>query len=201
MRIIGGKWRSRRLEVPPTDRTRPMPDRVKESIFDILGTRFGTPGLLPPVQVADFFSGSGSLGLEAVSRGATGCTFIERDRAVLKVLRRNIEALHAGPELLVVSADAWKCSAARLLGWDQPGDVVFLDPPYADTRNCGPKGKAARLLRRLVQGPCLTDEGIIVLHHEKAVRFEPDAADRWTVVDRREYGSTAISFLAPAKVG
>lgn len=201
LRIIGGKWGSRRLESPPASRTRPMPDRVKGSIFDILGTRLGTPGSLPAVQVADFFCGSGSLGLEAVSRGAAGCVFVERDRTVVQVLRRNLETLQAGPELRVVLADAWRRSPASLWDPEQLLGLVLVDPPYADTRDCGPRGRTARLLRRLVHGPHLTDEAIIILHHQKAVRFEPTPTDRWTVVDRREYGSTAISFLAPARVG
>ena len=78
MRIIGGKWRSRRLSFPRWGRTRPMPDRIRESIFDILASRFGLCGTLPSLKVADLFAGSGSMGWEAVSRGASGCDFIEK---------------------------------------------------------------------------------------------------------------------------
>jgi 16S rRNA (guanine966-N2)-methyltransferase len=159
LRIIGGKWRSRRIESPPTDRTRPMPDRIKGSVFDILGARLGTPGAVPELRVADFFAGSGSLGLEAVSRGAAGCVFIERDRAVLQVLRRNLEVLRAGPQSRVAAGDAWRRSLSSLLGQDGPVGLAFVDPPYADSRDCSPKGKASRLLRRLVRGRWLTMRG------------------------------------------
>lgn len=201
LRIIAGKWRSRRIESPPSDRTRPMPDRVKGSIFDILGARLGTPGAVPELRVADFFAGSGSLGLEAVSRGAMGCVFIERDRAVLQVLRRNLEALQAGPHLRVVAADAWRRSLSGLLGQDRPVGLALVDPPYADSRDCSPSGKTSRLLRRLVRGRWLTNDAVIVLHHEVAARFEPKPTDGWELVDRREYGGTAVSFLAPAGSG
>ena len=175
-----------------------MPDRVKGSVFDILAARLGTPGAVPGLRVADFFAGSGSLGLEAVSRGAAACVFIERDRTALRVLRRNLEALGAGSDLRVVAGDVWKRSLTSLLDQDQPVGLVFLDPPYADSHDCSPRGKTSRLLRRLVRDRWLTDGAVIVLHHERVVRFAPKPADRWEVVDRREYGHTAVSFLAPA---
>ncbi|MCH7814456.1 MAG: RsmD family RNA methyltransferase [Planctomycetes bacterium] len=91
MRIIAGRWRSRRIAAPPSRTTRPFPDRIKEAVFDILGARWGSPGTVPPLWVADLFAGSGSLGLEAVSRGARGCVFVERDRAAQ--LARHVEQL------------------------------------------------------------------------------------------------------------
>lgn len=175
-----------------------MPDRVKGSVFDILAARLGTPGAVPGLGVADFFAGSGSLGLEAVSRGAAACVFIERDRTALRVLRRNLEALGAGPNLRVVAGDVWRRSLTGLLDRDRPVGLVFLDPPYADSRDYSPGGKTSRLLRRLVRGRWLTEDAVVVLHHERVVRLAPKPADRWEVVDRREYGDTAVSFLAPA---
>jgi len=144
------------------------------------------------------FAGSGSLGLEAVSRGAATCVFVERDRAALQVLRRNIDTLQADAQARVVAADAWRRSVSGLLGGVEAVGLIFVDPPYADTRDSGPSGRTARLLRRLVCSPCLTEDAVIVLHHERVVRFEAGRTDRWTPVDRREYGSTAISFVAPA---
>jgi 16S rRNA G966 N2-methylase RsmD len=124
--------------------------------------------------------------------------FIERGREALAVLRGNLDALEAGPELRIVGADAWRRSLSGLLTVDGPIGLAFVDPPYADTRNTGPSGKTARLLRRLVGGRWLRDDAVIVLHHERGVRFEPASGDRWVVADRREYGSTTISFLARA---
>ncbi len=200
MRIISGKWRSRRISVPPSDRTRPMPDRVKEAIFSILGSSAGTPGRLPAVRVADFFAGSGSLGLEAVSRGAAECVFVERGRGALRVLNRNVNELEQDEPLRVVAADAWTCKLDELAG-DGPGfGVVFLDPPYRDARQTGPTGKVPRLLKRILAGDFLAADGVVVLHHERRVSFQPAATDSWALTDRREYGSTAISFLGPAEL-
>ena len=196
IRIIGGKWRSRRIEPPPTGRTRPMPDRVKGSIFDILGTRWRTPGMVPEYGVADLFAGSGSLGLEAISRGAARCVFIERDRRALQVLQRNLSVLDACSQARAISADAWRRSLGELIADDGPFGLVLLDPPYADARDWSPGAKMPRLLRWLIRDPSLAEEAVVVLHHERVVRFEPRRGDGWVITDRREYGSTAISFLA-----
>ncbi|MHC4066826.1 MAG: RsmD family RNA methyltransferase [Planctomycetota bacterium] len=203
LRIIGGRWRSRRIDAPPTRRTRPMPDRVKEAVFDILGSRCGTPGVLPPLSVADLFAGSGSMGLEAVSRGASRCVFVERDGDALGVLHRNLDALQAGPGLRIVGADAWVHPLDKLR---QPGDnwgVVFLDPPYRDSRDAGPGGKVAGLLMRLHRAGCVAPDGMVVLHHERGARYEPASGEGWaidwTLADRREYGSTAVSFFGLAE--
>jgi len=136
MRIIAGKWRSRRLERPETELTRPMPDRVKEMVFNKLGVHYGCPGLLPSIRVADVFAGSGSNGLEALSRGAEHCIFFERDRQALDTLGRNIAVLDAEADSTVVVGDAWQRAIESLGG--NAIELMFLDPPYADLRNAGP---------------------------------------------------------------
>jgi len=195
-RIIAGRWRSRHLEVPPPDRTRPMPDRVKGAIFDILGSRLGTPGgAVPSICVADLFAGSGSMGLEAVSRGARRCVFVERDRIVLGVLRRNLDRLQAEPGLRVVCGNAWTRPLDKLAEPGETWGLVFVDPPYRDSRDTGPTGKVARLLARLSGADCVDCDTVVVLHHERRIRFEPQPGDPWVLTDRRDYGTNAISFL------
>ena len=108
MRIIAGRWRSRPLLHPSGEQTRPMPDRVKEAVFDILGSLLAAPGLLPPVPVADIFAGSGALGLEAMSRGASVCYFFERHPRALAALRANVQALDVGADARIMPVDAWK---------------------------------------------------------------------------------------------
>src|SRR5687768_3674487 len=93
MRIIAGAWRGRPLAAPPGQATRPTSDRAREGLFSMLQSRIGS---FEGLRVADLFAGTGALGLEALSRGAGHCTFIEKDRAALDVLRRNIERLGAG---------------------------------------------------------------------------------------------------------
>ena len=198
LRVIGGRWRSRRLVAPPAASTKPMSDRVKEAVFDVLGSWLRTPGHLPPVQVLDLFAGSGALGIEAVSRGAVGCVFVERNARVVRVLRDNLDALQAEPALHIEIADAWSCPAAGLRR-DRPAfGLVFVDPPYRNARDISPSGQVPALLDRITRGNLLTDEVVIVLHHEGSVRYQPVEAGSWTVADRRQYGGTAISFVIRA---
>ena len=195
LRIVGGRWGSRRIAAPPLGITRPMPDRIKEAVFDVLGSWLGTPGRLPPLEVLDLFAGSGSLGLEAVSRGAAGCVFVERHAQAVGVLRDNLGALQAEPGLRVEVADVWACPAARLRHNRSPFGLVFLDPPYRDARDSAPAGRVCGLLNRIMMGGLLAEEVVVVLHHERTVRYEPSPGAAWVVARRREYGTTAISYL------
>ena len=175
-----------------------MTDRVKGAIFDILGSRLGSPGLLPALRVLDLFAGAGSLGLESVSRGAGGCVFVERDARAVRVLRRNLGALDAGQSLRLVTADAWTCSVGGLVDDGELFGLVFVDPPYVESRDVEPAGKVPRLLRRLAGSGALAPEAEIVVHHERRVSLTAEPSDGWTVADRREYGTTAISFVVLA---
>jgi 16S rRNA (guanine966-N2)-methyltransferase len=120
VRIIGGKWRSRIVRFPPAAEIRPTPDRVRETVFNWLGQR------LDGLAVLDLFAGSGALGFEAMSRGASRVIMVERDRAVAKALRDSAKLLEAeGLEVVDGEALAYLKRAA------QSFDVVFVDPPYA----------------------------------------------------------------------
>lgn len=121
MRIIAGEWRGRALAVPTGQATRPTADRVREALFSMLASRLGT---FEGLRVADLFAGSGALGLEALSRGAAHCTFVEQDGAALDALRANITKLGAkGAEVRAQSVMALPPAPA-------PYDLVLLDPPY-----------------------------------------------------------------------
>jgi len=99
---------------PPEGRvTRPITDRVKESLFNILGSRFGLPGEIPDFAVLDLFAGSGGLGIESISRGARSCVFVERDRAALAALTANLASLRGAADCRIVKDNAW---TARLGG-------------------------------------------------------------------------------------
>ncbi|MEK6676350.1 MAG: 16S rRNA (guanine(966)-N(2))-methyltransferase RsmD [Planctomycetota bacterium] len=193
MRIIAGKWRSRRLEYPPESITRPMPDRVKESVFNMLGCHYGCPGELPPIQVADVFSGGGSLGLEALSRGAVGCVFFEKERRALDVLSRNLDALQIGEEALVVSGDGWR----KVLAWVQsdtrPMGLMFLDPPYVNSEDPSANGHVWQFLGRLTA--CMSEAPMVVLHHEATIRYDEVMIEPWTLLDSRKIGSNAVTFF------
>jgi 16S rRNA (guanine966-N2)-methyltransferase len=122
VRIIAGAWRGRAIEAPAGTATRPTSDRAREGLFSMLASRIGS---FEDLAVADLFAGTGALGLEALSRGAAHCTFVEKDRAALDTLRRNIERLGGG-ERADIRAQAVEHAPppARLY------DIVFIDPPY-----------------------------------------------------------------------
>lgn len=129
MRIIAGEYRRRSIEAPEGFNTRPMPDRVKESIFGMLGQR------VKGAAFVDLFAGSGSVGLEAASRGAASVLLVERDRRAFEVLERNIEELGCGDRAEAVLNDALGQSIVARC--PRPVDVVFVDPPFPMAREPG----------------------------------------------------------------
>ena len=122
MRIIAGAWRGRTIETPAGQSTRPTADRVRETLFSMLASRIGS---FEDLRIADLFAGSGSLGLEALSRGAHSATFVESDPASAAVIRRNAVALGTGDRVEILSGSALS------LPRHAPFDLVLADPPYA----------------------------------------------------------------------
>jgi 16S rRNA (guanine966-N2)-methyltransferase len=123
MRIIAGNWRSRPLIAPKGDTTRPTADRTRETLFSMLASRLGS---FEDIKVLDLFAGSGALGLEALSRGAATCTFVEQDRAALDALDTNIAKLGAKAQCDVRRSSVLSLGPAR-----GAYDLILLDPPYA----------------------------------------------------------------------
>ncbi|PTS91135.1 16S rRNA (guanine(966)-N(2))-methyltransferase RsmD [Sphingomonas sp. HMWF008] len=124
MRIIAGKWRGRPLVAPKGDATRPTADRVREALFSMLASRIGS---FEDLAVADLFAGSGALGLEALSRGAKSCIFVEQDKPALDALRTNITKLGGAKE---IGADVRAQSVLALGHAAHPLDLIVMDPPY-----------------------------------------------------------------------
>ncbi|MCP5397611.1 MAG: 16S rRNA (guanine(966)-N(2))-methyltransferase RsmD [Sphingomonadaceae bacterium] len=122
MRIISGTWRGRKLAAPKGDATRPTADRTRETLFSMLTSRLGS---FEDLRVADLFAGSGALGLEALSRGAASCLFVEQEPEALKAIRANIATLGAR-DLTDVRAS----SVLTLGPVPAPYDLLLLDPPY-----------------------------------------------------------------------
>jgi 16S rRNA (guanine966-N2)-methyltransferase len=124
VRIIGGRFRGRRLTAPPGAATRPTSDRVRQALFDMLLHAPWAADAVTGARVLDAFAGTGALGLEALSRGAAVATFLERDRAALAALRANVAACGAGGSARVIEADALRPPRGS------PATLAFLDPPY-----------------------------------------------------------------------
>lgn len=169
MRIIAGKWKSRRLATVPGRGVRPTTDRVREAWMSILGDR------IRGARVVDLFAGSGALGLEALSRGAASATFVERSRRAIRVLERNIRSLDAGPAAAVIRGDAM--SHARNPP-DPPYDLALADPPYDH-------GYAFRLLAGYRAVPFARE---LWIEHDWRETLPPDVT-----VEQRRYGDTALT--------
>ena len=192
MRIIAGTKRGMKLLIPKTQVTRPITDRVKESLFMVLQNY----DLLAGARVADLFCGVGSFGLEALSRGAAWATFVEKNAEIAGVLEKNIAKAAFGDRSRVVRASAFRVGAPVEPG-DERYDLVFVDPPYAATREVG-KGSSLEELLQLLQDQ-VVPRGVVV------VRTQRDSAPLdeygpFHVVDRREWGTMSVVLLQATKV-
>jgi 16S rRNA (guanine966-N2)-methyltransferase len=178
MRIIAGAWRGRPLSAPPGTATRPTSDRAREGLFSMLASRLGS---FEGLHVADLFAGTGAAGLEALSRGAAHCTFVESDRTALDALRRNVAALDAGDRADVRASDATRFSGG-------PFHLVLLDPPYGS-------GLGERALTHLAETGALAPACIVSL---ETARAGEAALPGFAEVADRTYGKARIRlFRAP----
>ena len=173
MRIIAGSAKGRRLAAPRSG-TRPMTDRARESLFSVLG------GRLRDARVLDLYAGSGSLGLEALSRGAIEAVFVERSRDAVLVLQDNVDAVALGGAIM-------KTDAHRALGrLEGRFELIFVDPPYADD-----DGQVSAVLIGL--DDLLADDGVVVVHrHSSSEIVVPEFL---TCVDERRYGDAVVTMM------
>jgi 16S rRNA (guanine966-N2)-methyltransferase len=177
VRVIAGRYRGLRIHTRAGLQVRPTSDRVRESLFGILGDR------VVGVRVLDCFAGTGALGIEALSRGAIEAGFVETDPRVLYVLRANLERLNLSSQAAIISGDALRPEAWKDRGF--PARIVFADPPYR-------KGLASRFLESLAATEGLEPGTLVVIEHELELTL---AHPGFTVIDHRRYGDTAITFL------
>ena len=182
MRVIAGKYRSRNLQSLHGDETRPTYDRLKETLFSVLAAA----GKIEGAIFVDLFAGTGSIGIEALSRGAASVYFVESHRKAAQVIRTNLESLGIadGAEVLEKSAAD---GLRQLAGSDLHPDVIFLDPPYRM------QGAYAQVLRIISQTGILKQSGIVVTEHEK--RFDPGGGENYLTRYRRlNQGDSSLSF-------
>lgn len=181
-RIVAGRARGRRLEVPP-EVTRPTSDRVREAVFSSLGHHLGS---WSGRCVLDLFAGSGAMGLEAASRGASSVLLVERDRRAVAVIRRNIAAVGIDG-VAVLAADAFRLAGRESAAATLPAaDLVVMDPPYDQDG-----AEVARLLTRLQAGSWLAPQALAVVERSARgapFRWPPD----WQTVTDRRYAQTMI---------
>lgn len=171
MRVVAGDLRGRRIEAPTSDATRPTTDKVRQAVFNALGSLEVVEG----ARVLDLFAGTGAMGIEALSRGAAHCVFVERDRDALAVLKKNIAALGLADRATVLAVDALS-AAAR-----QPGiDLLIADPPYGFDQ-----------WHELIVD---ADAALVVLESDRAL----GEIAGWDTVREKKYGRTHVAFLQPA---
>lgn len=177
MRIIAGKYRGKQLKVPKGDATRPTTDRVKESIFNLLFSRMEWEN----ARVLDLFSGTGALGLEAISRGAKEIVSIETNRTALECAKQNAANLGVEKQCWFQLSEAVGF-IKRYKG--QPFNVIFADPPYE-------LPELPNLPEMIL--PHLTPDGWLVLEHDKYHNFD----DHPLLETSRAYGRTIVSVFTP----
>ncbi len=181
MRIIGGHDRGRRLRAPRGLETRPTADRVRVTLFDILGPA------VAGARVLDLFAGTGAVGVEALSRGAARVVFVEKEQAALRALRANLAALGASRAAARVLAGDVLHTLPEIGSQEGVFDIVFIDPPYATTL-------AGRTLEALAAaGVCREGTEVVVQHSTRTVL--PDVPGFAAHRRPRQFGDTALTFL------
>jgi len=181
MRIITGKARGLRLNVPKNYDVRPTADRVKESLFNIIGSRVAGAAVL------DLFAGSGNLGLESWSRGARYVQFVDNSRASLMLTDSNIRKCRAEADCKVLKQDA-EASMDLLYKQGQRFDLIFVDPPYN-------KGWVQKVLRKLSKVPLLTQTGWLIAEHSMHDTVADAVPAGYEIFRSQQYGETVLTFI------
>lgn len=181
MRIIAGKFRSKKLTSPKGDDIRPTSDRVRQSIFNIISSRLDHD--FSEQRVLDLFAGTGAMGIEAISRGASEVVFVDNGLEARSLIRSHIDSFGIGGQARLLKRDALN------LGKNEkciPFNMIFIDPPYGKNL-----GKAA--LNAALENGWIADGAIIIL--EEKARQEIEFSDDLELIDRRKYGNSEVYLL------
>ena len=173
IRIIGGKWRGRKLAVAPSRGLRPTPDRARETLFNWLAPHIGG------ARVLDLFAGTGALGFEALSRGAAHATLVERDGVAVRTLRQHQRMLDASADIAHADARAFLRQQLKAEGGAPRWDVIFLDPPF--------DSPLLALALKDIQ-PCLAPSGLIYVETDAELSFPEYATHRTSRAGNVHYG-------------
>lgn len=181
MRIVGGEFKGRALATPRDQSIRPTTDRTREALFNVLAHRHAER--LQGARVLDLFSGTGALGLEAISRGAAHCLFIEESAEGRGLIRTNVEAMGLQGRTKIFRRDATRMGE---VGTIQPFNLLFADPPYG-------KGLGEAALQSARQGGWLVSGALCVVEEVASAAFDP--GDGFAMLDERAYGDTIIRMF------
>lgn len=181
MRIISGDLKGRRLNTPRDNSIRPTTDKVKESIFNMVMP------YMDDAVVIDLFSGTGNLGLEAISRGAKHCYFGDKARESLQLTKENIETCQVADQATIISGD-FERILERIT---EQADIIFLDPPYK-------AGLIENCLKKISELGLLSEEGVLVIEHGKR-EILPDQMGEFIKIKDRRYGTILVSLFGKSK--
>ena len=183
MRVIGGKFKGKKLIEPKDKETRPLKDLTKESIFNIINHSNKFSIDLKKAQVLDLFSGVGSFGIECLSQGASHVTFIEKYEAVLPILKKNLDNLKSEINYEIIESDI--LNRLEFKSFKLTYDLIFLDPPYKERA-------LENILNKIIENKILNDNGIIIIHrHKKEIDTFPEI---FHLIDEKKYGISKIIF-------
>jgi len=180
MRVIAGSAKGRRLKTRKGTLTRPTADRVKESVFNTLAP------LLVGCRFLDIFAGNGGIGIEALSRGAKTCVFVEKNAHCAAIIKENLNITGFSGQARVVQRD-FGAALTELAREQQPFEVIFMDPPYQSQY-------LSEAVRQVVSLSLLDPAGVLVVEHHQRHKDWFDSV--WREVREKEYGDTAVTFLA-----
>jgi 16S rRNA (guanine966-N2)-methyltransferase len=181
MRIIAGTLKSRKIQFPKTKLTRPMTDRSKETVFNILG------GLVPGKRVLDLYAGSGSLGLEALSRGALDAVFVDRASWATKVIKKNLEDLHLQPKAQILETDVLR-AIDKFKKNEQSYSLIFVDPPFN-------QGLVKKTLIKLDQSGIVLPFGQVIVGHTRQEELPLEHLETLKLARTKKIGQACLSFL------
>lgn len=179
MRVISGKVRGLKLNTPKNEDVRPTTDRVKESLFNIV-----SPYIMES-DVLDLFAGTGSLGIECLSRGANKCVFVDVSKESISIVKSNIKKARVENESIVLNLD-FKDAINKLKIQNNKFDVIFMDPPYY-------KNMFIDALEKIDEASLLKEDGIIIIEHDTKDKF-PDKIKNLIQTKSKKYGNTTLTF-------
>ena len=184
MRIISGNYRGKKIFIPKDKNTRPLRDMVKESIFNLIEHSKKININIEDSNILDLFSGSGSFGLECISRGANKVTFIENYPLILNILKKNIDLLNAKKSSNIIEKNCFDVLNSEKFS-NSKFNIIFLDPPFKEK-------KINSLLNRIQEMKILQKDGVLLIHRHKS--DDIDLNDNLNIVDQRVYGISKITI-------